>query len=354
MGLLGCWHQVGQMGICLENESEWCKVTNYSTWLLGYPVIKFAFIICHWFMYSNLLPATGSLPWALGFQDSLLLFLVATARGRYRNVIGCCFEQRTLSLSAQQLYARLLSRKWPQWVSCDGLGSRRRGAYIIVYCVWCQQHKCRMMSYFSQELLPEVPGTGRGWSQSSCRWTRESCVTAICGCLAVARIFQKELQFTIVFGFIVQHLETFLCSFAPEDAGEWGPLLDDLKVAATVENSPWLLDSKSETAASLLQRPLSQHKCQEVGSINWIMGGAWHIDHIGQENHGNPGEASKIGACDSEVQLLSHGVRINIKARCCRTTMANSSWVPYPLRSSAAWDEEWVARVASRGAKAGW
>lgn len=82
-------------------------------------------------MYSNLLPATGSLPWALGFQVSLLLFLVATARGRYRNVIGCCFEQRTLSLSAQQLYARLLSRKWPQWVSCDGLGSRR-GVHIIV------------------------------------------------------------------------------------------------------------------------------------------------------------------------------------------------------------------------------
>lgn len=43
--------------------------------------------------------------------------------------------------------------------------------------------------------------------------------------------------------------------------------MDDLKVAATVENSPWLLDSKSETAASLLQRPLSQHKCQEVGSL---------------------------------------------------------------------------------------
>ena len=56
--------------------------------------------------------------------------------------------------------------------------------------------------------------------------------------------------------------------FAAEDAGEWGPLLDDLKVAATVENSPWLLDSRSETAASLLQRPLSQHKCQEVGSID--------------------------------------------------------------------------------------
>ena len=46
---------------------------------------------------------------------------------------------------------------------------RGAGVHIIVYCVWCQQHKCRMMSYFSQELLPEVPGTGRGGSQSSCR-----------------------------------------------------------------------------------------------------------------------------------------------------------------------------------------
>ena len=79
--------------------------------------------------------------------------------------------------------------------------------------------------------------------------------------------FRKNFNSRLSLGFIVQHLETFLSSFAPEDAGEWGPLLDDLKVAATVENSPWLLDSKSETAASLLQRPLSQHKCQEVGSL---------------------------------------------------------------------------------------
>lgn len=102
----------------------------------------------------------------------------------------------TLSLSAQQLYARLLSRKWPQWVSCDGLGSRYR------------------------ELGEEE-----------------------------AKVAAAELVNPV--------------SRPSVDAGEWGPLLDDLKVAATVENSPWLLDSKSETAASLLQRPLSQHKCQE-------------------------------------------------------------------------------------------
>ena len=80
--------------------------------------------------------------------------------------------------------------------------------------------------------------------------------------------FRKNFNSRLSLALLFNILKLSFVRFAPEDAGEWGPLLDDLKVAATVENSPWLLDSKSETAASLLQKPLSQHKCQEVGSIN--------------------------------------------------------------------------------------
>lgn len=116
-----------------------------------------------------------------------------------------------LSLPAQQLYARLLSRKWPQWVSYQGLGARYK----------------ELGEAAAKEAAAELASATLGQTTAS-------------------------------------------------GDGEWGPLLDTLKAAADAtgptgptgptvpgDQVPWLLDSAAETAASLLQRALSQPNCQE-------------------------------------------------------------------------------------------
>eukprot|EP00435_Cladocopium_sp_Y103_P025375 s1971_g6.t1 len=132
----------------------------------------------------------------------------------------------SLSLPAQQLYARLLSRKWPQWVSYQGLGARYK----------------ELGEAAAKEAAAELASPTLGqWTSGESGWISAG------GTMVEASSLKD---------------------------GEWGPLLDTLKGAAGPAESaagpagpgdqgPWLLDSAAETAGSLLQRALSQPNCQE-------------------------------------------------------------------------------------------
>lgn len=106
-----------------------------------------------------------------------------------------------LSLPAQQLYARLLSRKWPQWVSYQGLGARYKELGEVA----------------AKEAAAELasPTLGESTASGDGEW-----------------------------GPLLDALK----AAGPGPTGDQGP---------------WLLDSAAETAGSLLQRTLSQRNCQE-------------------------------------------------------------------------------------------
>ncbi|CAJ1409537.1 unnamed protein product [Effrenium voratum] len=95
-----------------------------------------------------------------------------------------------LSLPARQLLARLLTRKWPQWVPMDNLGARYRELGVA-------EAQAAAAELAGTSVRSEVPGEGSDWSR-----------------------YLAELP------------------------------------ADQEDPSPWLLDTASETAASLLQTPL--------------------------------------------------------------------------------------------------
>ncbi|CAJ1335490.1 unnamed protein product [Effrenium voratum] len=95
-----------------------------------------------------------------------------------------------LSLPARQLLARLLTRKWPQWVPMDNLGARYRELGVA-------EAQAAAAELAGTSVRSEVPGEGSDWSR-----------------------YLAELP------------------------------------ADQEDPTPWLLDTASETAASLLQTPL--------------------------------------------------------------------------------------------------
>lgn len=114
----------------------------------------------------------------------------------------------SLSLPAQQLYARLLSRKWPQWVSYQGLGARYK----------------ELGEAAAKEAAAELASPTLGqWTSGDGEW-----------------------------GPLLDTLK-----------GAAGPAESAAGPAGPGDQGPWLLDSAAETAGSLLQRALSQPNCQE-------------------------------------------------------------------------------------------
>eukprot|EP00439_Symbiodinium_sp_Y106_P064839 s1894_g10.t1 len=146
--------------------------------------------------------------------------LVAQMLPRYGRLLTCGeraalrrFE--SLPLRAQQLFARLLSRKWPQWVALEGLGSRYRelsSEDVAAAVADLSEAKVADLSEAKASSLPE-------------------------------------------------------CGLSETGSGGWATLLSQLPDITKTEPEespmPWLLDTSTETAASLLNRQIPEAMASE-------------------------------------------------------------------------------------------
>eukprot|EP00931_Biecheleriopsis_adriatica_P057471 TRINITY_DN34094_c0_g2_i1.p1 TRINITY_DN34094_c0_g2~~TRINITY_DN34094_c0_g2_i1.p1 ORF type:complete len:1016 (-),score=202.13 TRINITY_DN34094_c0_g2_i1:10-2781(-) len=182
----------------------------------------------------------------------------------------CSFEQ--LSLRSQQLYARLLSRKWPQWVSLDGLGARYRELG--------EEEARQAAAELAAPPLAEAGGLTRQRAAQECEGAE----------LGGSARGAESLQA------ILERLEE-----------------DNAAASATREESPlapWLLDTATETAATLLRRPLDERASPAKENYGTLLLGALPAPELRRLGRG-------LGVADVGSGSGRRGAKSRLLARLC-------------------------------------
>ncbi|CAE7188131.1 fan1, partial [Symbiodinium necroappetens] len=226
--------------------------------------------------------------------------LVAQMLPRYGRLLTCGelaalrrFE--SLPLRAQQLFARLLCRKWPQWVALEGLGSRYR------------------------ELSSEDVA------------------------IAVADLSEAKAS------------SLPECGLSETGSGGWATLLSqlpDTKAEPEESSMPWLLDTSAETAASLLSRQIPEAMASEDNYGKLLLGAlpAAELRRMGKglgisDLHG-------LGRRSSKSKLVSRLCEAAKQQRLLQTTRPAEATTEAQLVARSLEMGRWVCLAPSLGRRA--
>lgn len=226
--------------------------------------------------------------------------LVAQMLPRYGRLLTCGelaalrrFE--SLPLRAQQLFARLLCRKWPQWVAVEGLGSRYR------------------------ELSSEDVA------------------------IAVADLSEANAS------------SLPECGLSETGSGGWATLLSqlpDTKAESEESSMPWLLDTSAETAASLLSRQIPEAMASEDNYGKLLLGAlpAAELRRMGKglgisDLHG-------LGRRSSKSKLVSRLCEAAKQQRLLQTTRPAEATTEAQLVARSLEMGRWVCLAPSLGRRA--